>query len=301
MRRSLAQMTTRSGSRPMIAVRWAFQVRGPRKSPPPHWTFQWRDRDLLVTGPRLADSSMCRSSRSRTSRSRRSPGASSRIETGATNDRASTDPAARPPGPVASRDVHHQGRGNRPVADRLTGQAGRDRSRPAERHDMRRPRTIRRDRWSGRACCGPGRSGGFHRQRSLFPVQARTVEGPARRSAYRPSQLTIVRVTRSAASCWTKWPAPGIVTRVRSRLDPVPGVVERPGEQRLVLQAVDEEHGALDRREGRVPAAWRSASALALVGDARIIGLVIVEHPFHRRSLQRRAVDLASLRVLDPE
>src|SRR4051812_22093195 len=30
-------------------------------------------------------------------------------------------------------------------------------------------------------------------------------------------------------------------------LDPVPGVVERTGEERLVLQAVDQEHGAFDR------------------------------------------------------
>ena len=30
-------------------------------------------------------------------------------------------------------------------------------------------------------------------------------------------------------------------------VDPVPGIVERTREQRLVLQAVDQENGALDR------------------------------------------------------
>src|SRR5262249_32843291 len=41
-------------------------------------------------------------------------------------------------------------------------------------------------------------------------------EQPVTPPFYLVSQPTIVRVTRSEASCCTKWPAPGTVTRVKS-------------------------------------------------------------------------------------
>ena len=88
------------------------------------------------------------------------------------------------------------------------------------------------------------------------------------RSPTGSAKLTIVRVTRSAASCWTKWPAPGIVTRVRSLSTQFQVSLSAAGQQGLVLQAVDQEDGALDRGEASLRRLG-AASAVAASAASR--------------------------------
>ncbi len=66
----------------------------------------------------------------------------------------------------------------------------------------------------------------------------------------------IVVVTRSAASCWTKWPAPGTVTSVRS-FATQSQVSVSASECSAVLEAVKHQHRRLDLREAGTGGAWR--------------------------------------------
>lgn len=60
---------------------------------------------------------------------------------------------------------------------------------------------------------------------------------------YGCNHFTIARFTCTVASCWTKWPALGMVTSVSS-LSSQSGVVEHRGEQGGVCEAVDHQHRA---------------------------------------------------------
>ena len=97
---------------------------------------------------------------------------------------------------------------------------------------------------------------------------------------HRASQPTIVRVTRSAASCWTKWPAPGIVTKVRSLSSQFQVSLSAPGRRAWSFRPwiKSTEHFTVgkvgDGRLGRVRVG-------RIGGCAGIVGFVVVEHSFH--------------------
>ena len=110
----------------------------------------------------------------------------------------------------------------------------RERARSSATHlPQRRPRPSPMYRPSWIACSRSASSVPSGVRDSLRSSQGFTNEAPSRRHCCFPaplrlsdhrdyflfpsSQRLIVSVTNSAASLWTKWPAPGTVTRVRSR------------------------------------------------------------------------------------
>ena len=120
-----------------------------------------------------------------------------------------------------------------------------------------------------------------------------TLEPPIASVAHRFSQSAMIRVTLSAASCWTKWPAFGIVTSVSSLSIQFQVSLSAPGSSAVILQAVDHQHRAFDLRE--------LADGCLLVRLARVVGLVVVEHRLESRALERLDVVLPRLGVLHPE
>src|SRR6516164_4316093 len=71
-------------------------------------------------------------------------------------------------------------------------------------------------------------------------------------------------------------------------LNPLPGVVESARQKIYVLEAVDHQDRAL----------YFGQLAIGLVWRAGIVGLVVVQHPFHRGAAERLEVLLADLGIL---
>ena len=113
------------------------------------------------------------------------------------------------------------------------------------------------------------------------------------------SQPAIVLVTMSAASCWTKWPAPGMVTSVRSLSIHFQVSLSAPGSSawsfKPWIKRTEHLTAGKSGMAGLVP-----EFLAALFGKARVVCLVVVEHAFERRSFERGEIDFACFGIFDP-